>query len=365
MKRCMLAQSLTLTICALPFAAAADNTTLHIKEIDKVSPYALVVLDKQCPQLVQPYKLTDNVASLAKFNLMQHVEKATGLLAGRVTGFLTGAKTPESLPPKPNDQSIPDATRLAAKQLDWLPMEAELYFGERQNALETNDLKRDSRKGKQLYPVADQLLEEITSKIEEPHDYQFKLVILKNSGRNAMARPGGYLYVDQGLIEDSAKLDKAHFALAHEIAHVLQRHETKELQGMVVDSFKTQDELKHAIKNAKKEPAALFEHIQIAKNNYTQHHIDQELQADSCAARVLGRVYPERQQFAHSLQAFLQELPPAQNLPAQAAPSTETEKLAASMHAIVSLPADRHPNTQERAQNLNEMYQVVIKDADA
>jgi predicted Zn-dependent protease len=75
---------------------------------------------------------------------------------------------------------------------------------------------------------------------------------------NAMARPGGFLYVDQGLLSDSKAKLKARFALAHEVAHVLQRHETKELQGLIVDSFTAKDEMQKAILNAKKDPDTNF-----------------------------------------------------------------------------------------------------------
>ncbi len=61
---------------------------------------------------------------------------------------------------------------------------------------------------------------------------------------------------------------KARFALAHEVAHVLQRHETKELQGMIVDSFTAKDEMQKAILNAKKDPDGLLRNVKVGKDIY-------------------------------------------------------------------------------------------------
>ncbi|MHB8829899.1 MAG: M48 family metalloprotease [Syntrophales bacterium] len=55
-----------------------------------------------------------------------------------------------------------------------------------------------------------------------PFDYRFS--IIRSSGINAFATPGGYIYVNQGLINLSENEGELAGVLAHEIAHVNGRH---------------------------------------------------------------------------------------------------------------------------------------------
>ncbi len=47
---------------------------------------------------------------------------------------------------------------------------------------------------------------------------------------NAFAVPGGYIYVNRGLIERAQKLDQLAGVLGHEIGHVVMRHSVKQMQ---------------------------------------------------------------------------------------------------------------------------------------
>lgn len=58
-------------------------------------------------------------------------------------------------------------------------------------------------------------------------DYCFKIV--KDKELNAFAIPGGFIYVNSGLLE-SANNDELAGVLAHEIGHVAARHSVKKLQ---------------------------------------------------------------------------------------------------------------------------------------
>ncbi len=335
------------------------GSDMHIKEITTLAPKASMVLDKNCPQIVQPYKLTDNLASVTVFSLKEGARAGVGMLGSGLMGFMQG-QPPRSISTG-EVRNIPASTKLAAKQLNWLPMSAELLYGERLHQEETNILERDRKLGKKYYPVADKMLEEILSRIDQPHDYQFKLFILKNSGGNAIARPGGYLYIDQGLIQNPAKHPKAYFALAHEVAHVLQRHETKELQSMVIDSISDSNDLLKIMSGVRSNPNAILAHVKIEKDLFTRHHIDQELQADSCAVKLLSRVFPDAQGLTDSIKAFLKDLPPVEPDKSAPSPQSELEKAAASVQDVVNSPVKRHPNSQERTQNLNNVYMEIQK----
>src|SRR3982074_1521273 len=59
-------------------------------------------------------------------------------------------------------------------------------------------------------------------------DWHFYIVNTKQV--NAFALPGGYIYVNRGLIESAKKLDELTGTLGHEIGHVIQRHSVKQLK---------------------------------------------------------------------------------------------------------------------------------------
>lgn len=327
------------------------------KAITKVAPKASVVLDKNCPDIVQPYQLTDNLASLGLFGAKEAVTDFGKRIFGAV---LTGKPTT----PK-SGGDIGASTKLAAKQLNWLPMQAEVAYGRRSHEEETAILDRDTKLGQKNYPIADKMLEEILAAVGQPHEYEFKLFILKNSTRNAVARPGGFLYLDQGLLDDPAQRPKAYFALAHEVAHVLQRHETKELQSTVVDSISSREDLLSVISNSRSNPNAILAHVKVQKNQFTRHHVDQELQADSCAVRLLSRVLPDHKALATAINAFLNDLSAPEQGSAPPSPQSDEEKLARSVHEIVDTPVKRHPNNLERQQNLRSIYAEITAGASA
>src|SRR5687767_5717406 len=60
-------------------------------------------------------------------------------------------------------------------------------------------------------------------------DWQFYVV---NSHQvNAFALPGGFIYVNRGLIENTQRLDQLAGVLGHEIGHVIQRHNVKQMES--------------------------------------------------------------------------------------------------------------------------------------
>lgn len=349
-------------LLALLAAAAGPASTLgqtdafRTKEITKLSSKASVVLEKNCPVIVQPYTLSDNAASLAVFGAKEAVSDVGARLLANAGSILTGGR-PSVAPPASNKLSA--STKLAAKQLNWLPMTTEVAYGERLHQQEAAILERDSKLGQKYYPVADKLLREVLDNVGEGHEYEFKLFILKNSSRNAAARPGGFLYVDQGLVDNDAQLPKAYFALAHEVAHVLQRHETKELQSNVIDSISSKDDLMRLVTTSRGDPNATLAYIKVERNRFTRHHVDQELQADSCAVRLLSRALPDQKALAASINAFVNDLPKAEYAQASQAPPTDEGKLAQSVHDIVDTPVKRHPNNEERLQNLRSIYSEI------
>ncbi|HEX8243184.1 MAG TPA: M48 family metallopeptidase [Longimicrobium sp.] len=69
----------------------------------------------------------------------------------------------------------------------------------------------------------------LARKSERP-DLQYHFYIVDTDAVNAFALPGGYVYVDRGLIERTRNVSELSGVLAHEIAHVALRHGAKNLQ---------------------------------------------------------------------------------------------------------------------------------------
>lgn len=59
-------------------------------------------------------------------------------------------------------------------------------------------------------------------------DWHFYIVNTKQV--NAFALPGGFVYVNRGLIESADRLDELTGTLGHEIGHVVERHSVKQMQ---------------------------------------------------------------------------------------------------------------------------------------
>ena len=67
----------------------------------------------------------------------------------------------------------------------------------------------------------------LTSRTDIP-DWHFYIVDSKEV--NAFAVPGGYVYVNRGLIERTQRMDQLAGVLGHEIGHVVRRHSIKQMQ---------------------------------------------------------------------------------------------------------------------------------------
>jgi predicted Zn-dependent protease len=67
----------------------------------------------------------------------------------------------------------------------------------------------------------------LTSRTDIP-EWHFYIVDSKEV--NAFAVPGGYVYVNRGLIERTQRMDQLAGVLGHEIGHVVKRHSIKQMQ---------------------------------------------------------------------------------------------------------------------------------------
>jgi beta-barrel assembly-enhancing protease len=63
-------------------------------------------------------------------------------------------------------------------------------------------------------------------------DLQWTFYVVDAREVNAFAVPGGYIYLNRGLIERTDRLDEVAGVLAHEIGHVVRRHSVKQLERL-------------------------------------------------------------------------------------------------------------------------------------
>jgi predicted Zn-dependent protease len=62
-------------------------------------------------------------------------------------------------------------------------------------------------------------------------DLDWHFYIVNSHQVNAFSLPGGFVYVNRGLIERTDRLDELAGVLGHEIGHVVQRHSVKQMQS--------------------------------------------------------------------------------------------------------------------------------------
>ena len=68
------------------------------------------------------------------------------------------------------------------------------------------------------------------AKLTSRGDLDWHFYIVDSPEVNAFAIPGGFIYVNRGLIERSDKLDELAGAIGHEIGHVVKRHSVKQME---------------------------------------------------------------------------------------------------------------------------------------
>jgi beta-barrel assembly-enhancing protease len=62
-------------------------------------------------------------------------------------------------------------------------------------------------------------------------DLDWHFFVINSHQVNAFALPGGFIYVNRGLIEATSRADELAGVLGHEIGHVIQRHSVEQMQN--------------------------------------------------------------------------------------------------------------------------------------
>ncbi len=93
---------------------------------------------------------------------------------------------------------------------------------------------------KELKPVDDPLVqkrvEDIGKKIVsvcDRKDIEYHFYVLNDEEVNAFSLPGGFVYVNKGLVDKVANDDELACVLGHEVGHIVARHSIKKLQAIM------------------------------------------------------------------------------------------------------------------------------------
>lgn len=68
------------------------------------------------------------------------------------------------------------------------------------------------------------------ARIADPRGIQYHFYVVNSDVVNAFALPGGYVYVNRGIIERADNVSELAGVLAHEVGHVAERHSIEQLQ---------------------------------------------------------------------------------------------------------------------------------------
>lgn len=81
-------------------------------------------------------------------------------------------------------------------------------------------------------PQVDEALDGIVKRlipVEKDQPYTFKLNVVRNKDVNALAAPGGYIFIFSGLLEKTESPEELAGVVAHEMQHVLKKHATRKI----------------------------------------------------------------------------------------------------------------------------------------
>jgi len=84
-------------------------------------------------------------------------------------------------------------------------------------------------------PLVQKRVEDIGKKIAavcDRKDIDYHFMALQDDEVNAVSLPGGFIYINSGLIEKTANDDELAGVIAHEVGHIVARHSIKKLQAM-------------------------------------------------------------------------------------------------------------------------------------
>jgi Zn-dependent protease with chaperone function len=245
--------------------------------------------------------------------------------------------------------------RNGVKNQLWIPAEAETRLAKsahaemvaKQQVVDEDDLNAMDRAAlAKIRSVVAQLAAQLPA--EQP--YRFEVYLTTEDEANARALAGGIIYVSKAAARGSGEL--LTILLAHEVAHVTKRHQSRWVQGRLVDSATSVDQLLNLLRGTQEVITATMAQAGGLNARFARFSADQELEADACAVR-LGAALPGLDVRA-GVDAFLGMI--------EKEGSGRKARAAAAGELNISFDA-AHPSYDERAQTMHGLIAYWRKDA--
>jgi beta-barrel assembly-enhancing protease len=122
---------------------------------------------------------------------------------------------------------IPVAIALLVLTACDVPPAQERQLGEQYAAQLDHQLRFTSDSALARYVTG---LGERIARVTERQDQQWRFSVVESAELNAFAVPGGFIYVNRGLIERTGDMSELAGVLGHEIGHVVLRHSIEQMQ---------------------------------------------------------------------------------------------------------------------------------------
>lgn len=170
----------------------------------------------------------------------------------------------------------------------WLPADFEEALGARLAAdLPTSSVEEAAgRRNGERYRQVATLFDRLVAALPPDQPYRFRLAFGDEPGENAAALPGGLVIVQPALVRRPPELVVG--VLAHEIAHVLRRHQTRHWQSLLADTVDVGTLVRLSLGGRGEFDRAIGAVTQgdQAGRRFARFHADQELEADACTPRL-------------------------------------------------------------------------------
>jgi predicted Zn-dependent protease len=124
----------------------------------------------------------------------------------------------------------------------------------------------------------------LVSQLPADQPYKFEAFLTNEDEANARALPGGLIYVSKAAARGSSEL--LTILLAHEVAHITKRHQSRWLQGRLVDSVTSVDQLIGLLRGNQDTINTVMGQAGGLSARFSRFSADQELEADACAVRL-------------------------------------------------------------------------------
>lgn len=228
--------------------------------------------DVMCESFSESYTPLNAIESIAKVSVL----------------LLAVSKMPPEYGGKP-EMFSPEIMKLYASEQIWMPTQLEEWIAESKHdeLLAAGEVleKDNSRKSTERYRVLEQMLSSVKQAI--PVEYPFPInAFVLNSGSEIYATAAGYIYVGAEYLNNKRMRDQGIVSLAHEVAHIVKRHKSKEIQMMLIDSARVAIPVLQGIARGQVSPLALVSLRDGLNKHFEDYSAQQETEADTCAVRV-------------------------------------------------------------------------------